>query len=78
MNIITIPKKIAQKGDLIVISRREYETLVRRQPKVISVVNLTPAEKRAIAQSEKELVRGDYITLAQLEYELGGANSKKR
>ena len=27
MNIITIPKKLAQKGDLVVISRKEYDEL---------------------------------------------------
>lgn len=77
MNIITIPKKLAQKGDLVLVSRKEYETLVRRQPKYIPVVELTASEKRAIARSEKELARGEYVTLEDLEHELGGARAQR-
>lgn len=29
MNTVTIPKKLAAKGDLVVLSRKEYESLVR-------------------------------------------------
>jgi hypothetical protein len=28
MNVITIPKKIANKGDLVIIPRKEYEALL--------------------------------------------------
>lgn len=31
MNVITIPKAIAQRGDLMVVPRREYEALVSFQ-----------------------------------------------
>ena len=77
MNIITIPKKLAQKDDLVVIPRKEYEALIHQRPKVIPVVKLTIAEKRAIARSERELARGEYVTLEELEYELGGTRVKK-
>ena len=78
MNVITIPKKLAQKGDLVVLPRKEYETLVRKQPKYIPVVELTASEKRIIARGEKELTRGEYVTLEDLEHELGGARAKRR
>ena len=78
MNVITIPRKLAQKGDLVVVPRREYEALVRKQPKYIPVVGLTASEKRMIARSEKEFVRGEYLTLEELEHELGGTHTKKR
>ncbi|MBI2122093.1 MAG: hypothetical protein HYT98_03140 [Candidatus Sungbacteria bacterium] len=78
MNVVTIPQKLAQKGDLVVVPRREYEALLRRQPKLIPVIKLTPLEMRAIEKSEKELARGDYVTLDELEHELGSANTKKR
>lgn len=77
MNVITIPKKIARKGDLIVISPREYEALVRRQPKVISVAALTARERRAVTRGEKELRGGSYITLEAFEHELGGTAANK-
>lgn len=78
MNVVTIPKKLAQKDDLVVIPRKEYEGLLRGRPKLIPVARLTPTEARAIERSEKELARGDYITLDELEHELGSTNTKKR
>lgn len=78
MNVITIPKKLAKNDDLVVIPRKDYESLMRRQPKVIPVVKLTPSEKRAIIESEKELARGEYITLNELECELGSTRAKTR
>ena len=77
MNVITIPKKLAQKGELVLIPRKEYETLIRRQPKFIPIADLSASEKRVIARSEKELARGEYITLEDLEHELGSARAKR-
>ena len=34
MNVITIPKKIAGRGDLVVLPRREYELLLTSRRKV--------------------------------------------
>ena len=73
-NIITIPKK----GEFVLIPKKEYETLVRRQPKLIQVEKLTASEKRAIAMSDKELIKGDYVTLDQLEHELANSHTKTR
>lgn len=33
MQTVTIPRELAQKGDLVVIPRREYEDLMRAQKK---------------------------------------------
>ena len=78
MDVVTIPKKLAQKGDLVMIPRKEYEGLLRRRPKIIPMAKLTPAEARAIERSEKEFARGDYVTLDELEHELGRTRIKKR
>lgn len=78
MNVITIPKKLAQKEDLVVMPRSEYEALLQKQPRVIPVVKLTLADKRAIARSKREFARGEYITLTQLTHELAGSRTKKR
>ncbi|MFY9462863.1 MAG: hypothetical protein WAP52_01615 [Candidatus Sungiibacteriota bacterium] len=64
-------------GPLVVLARKEYETLVRKQPKYIPVVELTASEKRIIARGEKELARGEYVMLEDLEHELGGARAKR-
>ena len=77
MTTITIPRKLAQKGDLILIPKKEYEVLLRRQ-KIIPLAKLTKAEKRALDRSEREIARGNYITLEKLEHELGITDRKKR
>ena len=69
MNIITIPKKMAQRGDLIVIPRQEYERLLRLK-KVFPVVKPSKEEMRAIRRGEREIAKGEYITLEQLKREL--------
>ena len=78
MNVITIPRRFARKDDLVVIPRREYESLLKQKVAVLPVVKLTQSEKRAFAQSERELARGEYVTLEQLEHDLGNSRAKKR
>mgnify|MGYP001601839424 FL=1 len=51
MNVITIPKKIARAGDLVVISRKEYESL-RRFRRVGEFIP-TVEQKNALARAEK-------------------------
>ena len=68
--IVTIPKELAKQGDLIVIPRKEYEGLVRRQ-KIVPVVKMNAAQKRDLEEARKEYARGEYVTLEQLEGELG-------
>lgn len=69
MNIITIPKKLAQKGDLVVIPRKEYEEFLTLK-KIIPVVKATKEEMRAIRRGEREIAKGEYVTLEQLKREL--------
>ena len=68
--LITIPKELARRDDLVIIPRREYEQLVHRQ-RVFPVVKMTPAQKRDLQEARKEYARGEYVTLEQLEHELG-------
>jgi len=75
MATITIPKKITKGEELVVISRKEYEEFLRLR-KVIPLVELTPSQKRDLEQARKEFSRGEYITLKQLENELGIASKK--
>ncbi|MBI4120032.1 MAG: hypothetical protein HY454_01060 [Parcubacteria group bacterium] len=75
--VITIPRKFASEDDLVILPKREYETLVRGQADVVPLVELTEKERKAIAKSERELVRGQYVTLEQLEHALGNPRAKK-
>lgn len=77
--IVTIPrlKNIAKEKGLVLISRREYEAL-RMKAKAIPRVSLTAGQKSAISRSERELRLGKYLTLRQLEHELGSTRAKAR
>ncbi|OGD30620.1 hypothetical protein A2W60_02795 [Candidatus Azambacteria bacterium RIFCSPHIGHO2_02_46_12] len=77
MTTITIPKEMIKEKELIVIPRREYEQLLKQQ-KVVPVIKLTPSEKRALEKSRGEMARGEFITLKELEHELGITHRKKR
>lgn len=77
MTTITIPKELAKKGELVLIPRYEYEELLTCR-KVIPVVKLSSSEKRAFEKGRKEILKGEYVTLKELEHELGTARSKKR
>ena len=72
MNIITIPKKLAQKGDLVVIPRKEYEALLNSQK--IEEVAMTSREKKALLQARKNLAQGKFLTLHELKQKLGIKN----
>ena len=74
-NIVTIPKKLAQKGDLVVIPRKEYEEFLTLK-KIIPVVKATKEEMRVIRRGEKEFREGKYVEWTQLKKELARRRSR--
>lgn len=69
MNVVTIPKKMSgAKDDLVVLSRKEYESLKAR---VIPVVSMTASEKRALARARKAFREGKTIPYEDVRRELG-------
>lgn len=71
MNTITIPKELAEMGELVVIPRQEYEELLKVKLERIKEVKLTPVQKKAIAAAQKRIARGEFLTLDELETKLG-------
>lgn len=69
MVTITIPKAIIHDQDLIAISRKEYEVL--RRLKKPSEFVATPVQKRALAQAEENLARGNTLSYHELVRKLG-------
>ena len=66
---ITIPKQLTQKGELVVVPRREYEELlVFRQMKEFTP---TPLQKRALARAERNFLIGKTLSYHELSQELG-------
>ncbi|MCD6114903.1 hypothetical protein J7J74_01270 [bacterium] len=68
--VISIPKELSKKGDLVIIPRAEYEELLDLK-KIVRLMKLTPSEKKALRLGRKEIKEGKYITLKQLKSELG-------
>ena len=69
MTLITIPKKLAQKGELALVPRKEYEEFLKF--KAIKTFRMTPAQKRALAKAHRDFAKGRYLTLEQLKREMG-------
>lgn len=69
MSTITIPKKLAREGDLIVIPRREYEALVRLR-KMREFIPTT-AQRRALLRAESNLKKGKTLSFDELTRKSG-------
>lgn len=72
MPTITIPKKLAQRGDLIVLPRKEYEALTELR----KTAEFTPtaAQRRALKKAEQNLKVGKTFSYHELVRKLGFAN----
>lgn len=69
MNTVTIPKTLAQKDDLVVVSRKEYEALLSF--KTYREVRMTKAQKQALRRAEKNLSSGKTLSYHALVRKLG-------
>ena len=72
MTTITIQKNQARHTDLIAIPRTEYEALQKLKKATEFVA--TSAQKRALAQAEKNLARGSTLSYHELVQKLGFAH----
>ncbi|MEK7480389.1 MAG: hypothetical protein AAB665_03845 [Patescibacteria group bacterium] len=74
MSTLTIPKKLAAKGDLVVLPRKEYETLVRTAR--ANVAKAKPAKKlpawlrASLKDVEEGRVAGPFHTIRELRASL--------
>ena len=64
MTLVTIPKRLTQKGELVVMPRSEYAALLGL--KKIREFTPTATERRALARARKDFARGKYLTLEQV------------
>ncbi|MDP3764797.1 MAG: hypothetical protein Q8Q95_04235 [bacterium] len=69
MSITTILKKLSEKEDLIVVPRGEYEVFLKF--KKIKTFTPTPAHKRALARSIKNLKEGKTLSFEEFTRKLG-------
>lgn len=66
---VTIPHKLTQGKELIVIPREEYEALM--QLKEIYEFQPTASQKKALANARKNRKRGETLSLSELKRKLG-------
>ncbi|MEX2033108.1 MAG: hypothetical protein WD889_00915 [Candidatus Colwellbacteria bacterium] len=69
MRTITIPQKLADKDDLIVIPRKEYESLL--ELKKVKEFTPTAVQKRALTRAEGNLKRSKTLSYRELAKKLG-------
>lgn len=75
MNIVTIPKKITQGTELVVIPRERYEEFVRWQkavkpPRIFKMFKPTPAQLRDLKSARADYKKGNYMTIDELKHRL--------
>ena len=69
MDTITIPKKLANKDDLVVVPRREYQALL--ELKKFKEFKPTAAQKKALTGAENNLRKGKTLSYNELVKKLG-------
>ncbi len=71
MNTVAIPRKIAGgTDDLVVISRREYETLLRTRARARGEIPMTLGVKRALLRSRKNMKAGTMLSIDDVKRRL--------
>ncbi|OGI94747.1 hypothetical protein A3A03_03585 [Candidatus Nomurabacteria bacterium RIFCSPLOWO2_01_FULL_40_18] len=69
---ITIPKSLAQMGDLVLVSRKEYESFL--EFKKIKEYFPTPREKASLKGARLNRKKGNYLTIDEFANKLGFTN----
>ena len=70
MPTLTIPKDLARTGELILVPRKEYDELLRFRMSNVREVDITLAQKRALARARKNLAAGKFLTPHELRQKL--------
>lgn len=71
VDTLTIPKKLTQKGELVVIPREEYEVFSEWKKALrIRVVKPTKSELAAIRRGRREIKGGKYVEWKKFKQEL--------
>ena len=69
---VTIPHKLTQGKELVIVPLEEYEALM--QLKKIYEFQPTSSQKKALANARKNRKRKEILTLGELKRRLGFAN----
>ena len=75
MSTITIPKKVVGgTDDIVVISRIEYENLLRTRAQARGEIPMTSYVKRALLRSQKNAKAGKMLSMEDVKRKLASRN----
>lgn len=69
MTTLTISKTLTNEKELVLIPRKEYNSLLELK-KIIQIINATKKEIADIKRGEKEIKKGEYILWSKLKHDL--------
>lgn len=72
MSILTIPKKIGGRDDLVIVPRKEYEALLVL--KKMKEIALTPVQRKALVKAQIRFRQRKTLSYNDLSRKLGFAN----
>jgi len=73
---VTNPVTLQREKKLVLIPKEEYQALIRIKRKGIPGITLAKRQKNAVLESEKELRRGEFFTLNELNQYLARPRAK--
>ena len=76
MSVVTIPKQLAKKEDLVVIPKSEYVEFLKLRD-LIREEKPTKEELKIIAQGEREIKTGKYEPWGKVKHELERYHNRK-
>ncbi len=73
MTTISIPRSAVRKKELVAVPRDEYEAYIAwlKRVKSLRTFDPSPSEKKALKKARKNLSSGKYLTVDEIEREVG-------
>lgn len=74
--VITIPREMARRGEMVIIPREEYEEFSRWKTfvKAFKVFIPTQRQKKELKDARADYKKGKYLNLNELKSKLGGCS----
>ena len=74
MNILSIPEQLIKEKELVLISRRKLDELLRLAKKSMKKITFSTNQKRALTKARKNKKAGRFLSFDELKTKLNLAN----
>ena len=78
MIVVTIPKELAEKGDLVIVPQEEYKDFVAYKIKTAKEFTPTAAQKKALGSMRRAQKEGKLLTYDEFARRLASLRKAKR